>query len=106
MVKNLKVVFVCNNVLEKVQNPPPKMFLNVLEFYLMFFVSTLVAMPMSFQKSGGKRHHRRSRSAAVTLADDTPSRPDAPRRSSGRQRALRKSFSTSAARQATGGSGG
>ena len=27
-VKNLKAVFVCNNVLEKVQNTPPKMLLN------------------------------------------------------------------------------
>ena len=39
-VKNLKAVFVCNNALEKVQNPPQ----NVLEFCLMFLVSTWARM--------------------------------------------------------------
>ena len=40
-VKNLKAI--CNNVLEKVQNPPQ----NVLVFLLMFFVRTQIAVYMS-----------------------------------------------------------
>ena len=41
-VENLKPVFVCNNVSWKsTKSPPPKKLLNVLEFHLMFFVSTV-----------------------------------------------------------------
>ena len=36
-VKNLRAVFMCNNVLEKNAESSPKMFLNILEFHLMFF---------------------------------------------------------------------
>ena len=69
------VFWVCNDVLEKVQNPPRKCDLNDLEFHLTFFVSTptviddcVFALRRAERSCGCTCGGRRGRPSAPTTA--------------------------------------